>query len=88
MSLALAAGGVLAGLAMAPVLAIVGAAAFIMLIPVAVGLAVLIVAIRTPVSKSPVLVASVTAGITAVVLYVALLAYALSAVPEDFQVVM
>ena len=85
MSVALVMGGVLAGLAMAPVLALFGAATLIMSIPVVVGLAVFGVAVRTPALENPVVVAVLAAGMTAVVLYVTLLGLALSAVPEDFQ---
>ena len=72
-------------MAMAPVLALVGAATLIMTIPVVVGLAVLFVAVHTPALENPVVLAVLAAGMTAVVLYVTLLGLALSAVPENFQ---
>ena len=73
------------GLVLALVLMVLGAAGFILFIPAAVGLAVLVLAVRTRASRRPVVVAVVAAGVTAVVLYVALLGFAISAIPEDVQ---
>ena len=79
------AGAVIAGFAVAVLLAVFGVSEFAVFVPAAVGLAVLIVAVRGPAYRSPVVTAILAAGVMAVVLYVVLFGLAIFAIPEDFQ---
>jgi hypothetical protein len=74
-----------AGLALAPVLAALGAAGFVGVLPVAVGVAAWIVAVRSPAVRRPLVTALAVAAVTAVVLYVSLLVLAVSAIPDGFE---